>query len=241
MIETIAGLPEGTLGFRFSGRVSGEDYDTVLVPAIDRAIETHDHIKTLLVFGEGFEGYDLAAIWDDTLVGLRHWRGFERIAVVSDVPWLRTVVRAVGVAMPCPIRLFDAHEQEEARRWLAESLGAIHLANLDGVIRVQLIGQLEPRAYAGVEAEIDLLFSRCQPVHLLLDLREFDGWSGLAALGEHLALVREHRGTPQRVAVLGDQAWENLAARLLSRFTQAETRFFDGAHAEQAELWARGG
>jgi hypothetical protein len=41
--------------------------------------------------------------------------------------------------------------------------------------------------------------------------------------------------------VLGDQAWEKLASRLLSRFTEAETRFFDGAHAEQAELWARGG
>ncbi len=203
---------------------------------MNRAIESHDHSKALLVFGEGFEGYDLAAIWDDTVVGLRHWRGFERIAVVTDVIWLRTVVGAVGVAMTRPIRLFAAHEQEEARRWLAESLGAIHLESLDAVIRVQLIGQLEPRAYEGVEEEITRLFSSCQPVHLLLDLREFDGWSGLAALGEHLTLVREHRRTPQRVAVLGDQAWEKLTARLLSRFTRAETRYFDGAHAEQAEL-----
>lgn len=239
MIETIAGLPEGTLGFSFSGRISGSDYDTVLVPAIDRAIETHDHIKALLVFGAGFEGYDLAAVWDDTLLGLRHWRGFERIAVVSDVAWVRTVVRAIGVAMPCPVRLFAAGEEQEARRWLAESLGTIHLEERDGVIRVRLIGQLEPRAYEGVEAEIAQLFSGGQPVRLLVDLREFDGWSGLAALGDHLSLVREHRHTPERVAVLGDQAWEKLAARLLSRFTKAETRFFDGAHAEQAELWAR--
>ncbi|MEX1316386.1 MAG: STAS/SEC14 domain-containing protein [Synechococcaceae cyanobacterium] len=239
MIETIAGLPEGTLGFTFSGRITGADYDTVLVPAIDRAIETHDRIKTLLVFAEQFEGYDLAAVWDDTLLGLRHWRGFERIAVVSDVAWVRTVVRAIGVAMPCPVRLFAAGEQQEARRWLAESLGTIHLENRDGVIRVRLIGQLEPRAYDGVEEEIAQLFASCQPVHLLLDLRDFDGWSGLAALGEHLSLVREHRLTPRRVAVLGDQAWEKLAARLLARFNQAETRFFDAAHAEQAELWVR--
>ena len=239
MIGTLADLPEGTLGFRFSGRITGADYDTVLVPAMERAIEEHDRIKALLVFGEEFEGYDLAAIWDDTLLGLRHWRGFERVAVVSDVPWLQTMVRAIGVAMPCPIRLFAPGEEQEARRWLAESLGTIHLDSQHGVIRARLIGQLEPSAYDGVEPEIASLFSSCQPVRLLLDLREFDGWSGLAALGEHLSLVREHHRTPERVAVLGDQAWEKLAARLLSRFRQADTRFFDAAHAEQAELWLR--
>jgi hypothetical protein len=73
-------------------------------------IGTHDRIKALLVFGEGFEGYDLAAVWDDARLGLRHWRGFERIAVVSDVGWLRTAVRAIGVAMPCPVRLFGQLE-----------------------------------------------------------------------------------------------------------------------------------
>jgi hypothetical protein len=124
-------------------------------------IGTHDRIKALLVFGEGFEGYDLAAVWDDARLGLRHWRGFERIAVVSDVGWLRTAVRAIGVAMPCPVRL---------------------------------IGQLEPRAYDGVEAEIAQLFASSQPVRLLVDLREFDGWSGLAALGDHLSRVRGGAG-----------------------------------------------
>lgn len=239
MIETIPGLPEGTLGFTFRGQISGQDYDDVLVPALDGAIEEHDRIKALLVFGEAFEGYDLAAVWDDTRLGLRHWRGFERIAVVSDVLWVRTAVRALGVVMPSAVRLFAAGEEEEARRWLAESQGTIHLDNLDGVIRVRLIGQLEPQAYNGVEEELTELFASCQPVRLLVDLREFDGWSGLAALGDHLSLVGEHRRTPQRVAVVGDEAWQKLAARLLARFNLAETQFFDAAHAEQAELWVR--
>lgn len=110
MIETIAGLPEGTLGFSFSGRITGGDHDTVL--------------------------------------GLRHWKGFERIAVVTDVTGLRTVVRAMGVAMPCPILLFDAHDQEEARRWLSESLGGIQLESRGGVIRVRLRTAESGRAVA---------------------------------------------------------------------------------------------
>lgn len=239
MIETIPGLPEGILGFTFRGQISGQDYDDVLVPAMERAIEEHDRIKALLVFGEAFAGYDLAALWDDTRLGLRHWRGFERIAVVSDVAWVRTAVRALGVVMPGAVRLFAAGEEQEARRWLAESLGTIRLDNLDGVIRVRLIGQLEPQAYDGVEEELTQLFASSQPVRLLVDLREFDGWSGLAALGDHLSLVGEHRRTPQRVAVVGDQAWQKLVARLLARFNLAETQFFDAAHAEQAELWVR--
>jgi flavorubredoxin len=78
-------------------------------------------------------------------------------------------------------------------------------------------------------------------VRLLIDLRQFDGWTGLAALADHLSLVREHRRTPQRVAVLGDAGWQKMAQKLASRFLQADTRFFDAAHAEQAQVWAAAG
>ncbi|MEX1323098.1 MAG: STAS/SEC14 domain-containing protein [Synechococcaceae cyanobacterium] len=237
MIETIQGLPAGTVGFRLHGRVRGDDYDQVLVPAMEQAITEHDRIKALLCFEPDFEGYDLAAAWDDTLLGLRHWQGFERIAVVSDVTWLRTAIRAISVLMPCPVQLFAAGQEEEARRWLGESLGSLHLEAEDDVVRARLIGRLEPSAYAAREAEIAGLFSRHTPLKLLVDLRDFDGWSGLAALGDHLSLVREHRRSLSRVAVVGNQAWQHLAQRFMGRFTQAESRFFDAAHHEQAELW----
>ncbi|MEB3322972.1 MAG: STAS/SEC14 domain-containing protein [Synechococcaceae cyanobacterium] len=238
MIEILPDLPEGTLGFGLFGTVSREDYDTVLVPALERAIEEHERVKLLMRFGEGFEGYTPAAAWEDTLAGLRHWRGFERIAVVSEVPWLRTAVAALAPLFPCPVRLFGLPEEDQARLWLSESLGTIHLEPEDGVIRVRLIGRLEPSAYARIEKDLDGLLSRVQPVRLLIDLRQFDGWTGLAALGDHLSLVREHRLVPQRVAVLGDAGWQKLAQKLASRFVRAETRFFDGAHAEQARVWA---
>ena len=44
MIEEISGLPEGTLGFKISGDVTGSDYDSVLTPAIDKAIEKFDRM-----------------------------------------------------------------------------------------------------------------------------------------------------------------------------------------------------
>jgi hypothetical protein len=192
MIEEIAGLPDGTLGFKISGDVTGHDYDSVLTPAIDKAIEKFDHIKFLAQVGPGFESYSLDAIWDDTKLGLRHWNGFERVAVVTDVIWIKMGVKAMAFMMPCPVQLFAVGELDDAKRWLSESLGSIQVDREGDVVTARLLGKLDPSAYDGVNEEIDTVMSRAEHVRLVLDLREFDGWSGLSALGDHLSLVREH-------------------------------------------------
>lgn len=237
MIEQITDLPTGTLGFRISGKVTGDDYDSVLTPAIEHAMEEFDRIRFLAQIGPGFESYNLDAAWDDARLGLKHWSGFERVAVATDVGWMRTMIKAMGFMMPCPVQLFAVDEVDDARRWLSESLGSIQLDSEGDVVSVRLLGKLEPSAYDGVNDEIDNLMSRSEHVRLLLDLRQFDGWSGLAALGDHLSLVREHRRIPERIAVVGDKAWQNLAEKVMSRFVNARTQFFDGDDFQGAKAW----
>jgi hypothetical protein len=64
------------VGFKASGHVSGDDYDKVLTPAIDKAIEKYERIKLLAHIGPGLDGYDgydgysLEAAWDDTKLSL---------------------------------------------------------------------------------------------------------------------------------------------------------------------------
>ena len=84
------------------------------------------------------------------------------------------------------------------------------------VVSVRLLGKLESSVYDGVSEEVDNLLSRSEHVRLRLDLREFDGWSGLAALSDHLSLVRKHHRVPERIAVVGDKAWQNLAGKVMS-------------------------
>jgi len=237
LIEEITGLPAGTLGFRVSGNVTGDDYDNVLTPAIDKAIEEFDRIKLLAQIGPDFKGYSLDAAWDDAKLGLRHWNGFERVALATNVGWMQTMIKAMGFMMPCPVRLFELDEVGDAKRWLSESFGSIQLDSEGDVISIRLLGKLEPSAYDGVSEEIDNLMSRFEHVRLMLDLREFDGWSGLAALGDHLTLVREHRRVPERIAVVGDKAWQNLAEKVMSRFVNARTQFFDADDFEGAKAW----
>ena len=237
MIEEISGLPEGALGFKISGKVTGDDYDNVLTPAIDEAIEKFDRIKLLAQVGPDFEGYSLDAIWDDTRLGLRHWQGFERVAVVTDVGWIRTGVKVMAFMMPCPVQLFAIGELDDAKRWLSESLGSIQIDSEGDVITARLFGKLDPSAYDGVNEEIDNVMSHAEHVRLVLDLREFDGWSGLSALGDHLSLVREHYRVPERIAIVGDKAWQKMAGKIMARFVNAQTMFFDCGDYDGAVAW----
>ncbi len=59
-------------------------------------------------------------MWDDTKLGLKHLAGWERMAVVSDVEWLRAAVKIFRLAIPGHIRVFHDHELAEATRWITE-------------------------------------------------------------------------------------------------------------------------
>ncbi len=242
MIEEITGRPEGTLEFKITGYVTADDYDTVLTPAIERALEQHDRIRLLVQIGPGFEGYSFQAAWEDSRLGLQHWRGFDRIAVVTDVGWMRTAIRALAFSLPCPVQVFQLGEHQDARRWLTESLGTIHLHELGGdALVVKLIGKLDSAAYERPAEQLDNFVAQHGRIRLLLDLRDFDGWQGLSAIGDHLSLIRDHYRAPKRVAVLGYASWQHLAERVLSRFVDAETRYFQGADIEDVEAWLKQG
>ena len=45
---------------------------------------------------------------------------FERVAVVTDVDWIGSMIRAFGFAMPGEVRVFDDDDLEAAREWISE-------------------------------------------------------------------------------------------------------------------------
>jgi hypothetical protein len=121
MIELMSDLPEGVLGFTAVGKVTGSDYEQVLVPAVEAALKERDKIALVYHCGEQFTGFDAGAAWDDAKVGLKHITAWRRIAVVTDIGWMRTAVRAFGFALPCPVRVFDNAELASARSWAGET------------------------------------------------------------------------------------------------------------------------
>ena len=120
MIELIEGLPDNVVAAVASGKVSGEDYENVLIPAIESVLETHDKVHFLYQLGPDFESYKGAAMWDDARVGMKHFGKWEKIAVVTDVEWIARSVKAFGFLMPGEVQVFDNDQLEQAKAWVAD-------------------------------------------------------------------------------------------------------------------------
>ena len=120
MIEIMSGMPENTVAVAAHGKVSGEDYEKVLVPALEKKLGTHKRIRFFYHLGDDFTGYTASAIWDDAKLGIRHLTSFEKIAVVTDVPWVADMVNVLGFLVPCPVKIFTNQKISEAKAWLNE-------------------------------------------------------------------------------------------------------------------------
>jgi hypothetical protein len=227
----------GFIEVHVSGDVTDADYKNTLVPALDQAIETGEPLRLLVIFEEDVS-YSLKAMLDDAALGLRHWAGFDRIAVVAGQDWILNGVRWFGWMMPCAVQTFGTDQEDDARRWLRESLGTIHQTDLGGgVLHLALIGKLDPVAYAEEEQDLDAFLNRTETPRVLLDVREFEGWQSLSALPKHLSLVRRHYTTWDKIAILGDRSWQKMAERLLGQIRGGETRFFSADQEAAANAW----
>jgi SpoIIAA-like len=118
MIEQLSGFSGNVVAFRCSGRVTKADYDSVLVPAVVDALRTHDKVRLYYETSEDFAGFEAGAMWVDFKIGVKHWMRWERVAIVTDVNWMKKAVRLFAFLMPATTRLFLPSESTAARAWL---------------------------------------------------------------------------------------------------------------------------
>jgi hypothetical protein len=121
VLERILDLPESAVGIRASGEVTGDDYRTVLIPAVEAALQGGHKVRLLYVLGEDVKGlgFTAGAAWQDTKVGLGHYSSWEKVAVVSGKEWLRHSVDIFGYLIPGEVKAFTPAEEAEARSWVS--------------------------------------------------------------------------------------------------------------------------
>jgi hypothetical protein len=118
MIERMTGLPDNVIGLSAHGKVSAADYEQHVVPAVEEVLTAHDKVRLLYQLGDDFDGFEVGALWEDAKVGLSHLAAWERIALVTDVDWIRNATKAMGFMMPGEVRVFANAELDAARDWL---------------------------------------------------------------------------------------------------------------------------
>ena len=65
-----------------------------------------------------FSGIDPGAMWEDFKVGMEHLTRWERVAVVTDVEWIKQTMRFFGFLMPGAMKSFPTSEAAQARAWI---------------------------------------------------------------------------------------------------------------------------
>ena len=118
MIEVLKDFPDSVVAIACRGHLTGGDYETVLIPAVEKALKEHAKVRLYYEIGSDFTGIEPAAVWEDFKVGVGHWLRWERIAVVTDVDWIRHTVRAFSFVMPAQARVFSTADMAQARKWI---------------------------------------------------------------------------------------------------------------------------
>lgn len=119
MLNQLTGVPAGIQALEAVGTVTTDDHERVFAPLVDQARRRGSRMRLLYQFGPGFERITPGALWADTRLGLGYLRLLDGCAVVSDIGWIQAPTRAIGAWMPCPVRVYDNDERDDAVAWLA--------------------------------------------------------------------------------------------------------------------------
>ncbi len=120
MITIIKNLPAPIIGFKYEGKVTAKDYETVLYPAFRRTLKLKKKLRVLCQMEKSFDGFSFGAAKDDMQMGLKYFHDWEKIAFVSDKKWLNKTVEAFGFLIPGHVRSFKNKKISEAITWLEE-------------------------------------------------------------------------------------------------------------------------
>jgi len=120
MLKIMNDFPDNVLAVSAEGKITGTDYETVLIPAIEEKLKTNKKIRMLYQLGSNFTGFEMSAMLDDAKMGMKHLSAWDRIALVSDHQMINTFAKFFGHMLSCELRVFKNTELEEANKWIVE-------------------------------------------------------------------------------------------------------------------------
>ena len=243
MIERLLDVPPGIDALRAVGKVSKEDYETVVLPLIDEAVREGRPIRALCQVDRDFAGMTPAAAWENLTIGLRTLRTIAGCAVVSDLDWIRGSSRLAAFFMPCPVRVFGEQDRDRAVAWLLtvpEGPGITHrMIPGSGIVVVEITEPLRAQDFDALAHTVDSWLESHDALHgVVLHARAFPGWENLGGLLGHIRFVRDHHRLVARVALAVDGTLAALAPRVAEHFVHAEIRAFGYDDLDDATTWA---
>jgi hypothetical protein len=108
------------------------------------------------------------------------------------------------------------------------------------VLVVKASGKLSKDDYERFVPETERLIKLFGRIRILFEMHDFHGWE-MGALWEDLKFDLKHFQDIDRLAVVGETAWEHGMAVFCQPFTTAKVQYFDRNEAEAASNWIHDG
>ncbi|HEX3457600.1 MAG TPA: STAS/SEC14 domain-containing protein [Candidatus Baltobacteraceae bacterium] len=118
MIELLSGFPDNVVACSGKGWITRDDYERVLIPSVERALGRNPRVRCYYELGPDYLGFYADAAWEDFKLGIEHLTRWERVAIVTDVEWVRLATNAFRFLVPGDVRVFSNNDRDEARRWI---------------------------------------------------------------------------------------------------------------------------
>ncbi len=104
------------------------------------------------------------------------------------------------------------------------------------ILNVKASGKLSKGDYERFVPETERLIRKCGKIRILFEMHDFHGWE-VGALWEDIKFDLKHFKDIERLAMVGEKAWERGMAVFCKPFTTAKIRYFDRSQAAEARAW----
>ncbi len=106
----------------------------------------------------------------------------------------------------------------------------------DDILEVAVSGKLTRADYADLVPTVEHLIEEQGKIRVLLRMQDFHGWTA-GALWDEIKLDVKHLRHIQRIAILGEKAWQRGLTAFFAPFTKATVRYFAADQTEAANAW----
>jgi hypothetical protein len=108
------------------------------------------------------------------------------------------------------------------------------------VLVVKVSGKLSKADYEQFVPETERLIKLFGKIRVVFEMSDFHGWE-MGAMWEDIKFDLKHFNDIERLAVIGDKAWEHGMAAFCMPFTTATIQYFDRNQSAAALNWIHDG
>ena len=104
------------------------------------------------------------------------------------------------------------------------------------LLEVTASGKLSSEDYETLEPGVDKLIEGSGKIKILFIMHDFHGWD-MGAVWEDIKFATRHCRDIERIAMVGEHAWEKWMATICKPFTLSKIKYFDAGEEEAARAW----